>query len=471
MYGKDEALGLPALYSCVRLIADNLASLPLKMYIKPPGSVHAARYDGPSLFDKPSVTGTLYDWLFVAMTSLLLHGNAWGYITGRDGYGYPTGIEWIPPEDVAVTDDETQPWNPLRARIYAYGRLMDRSELFHVKAFSVAGRTEGISPLRAFALTVTAGLEASRYGTSWYASGGFPPGTFQNQEIEIDADQAEQIREMLTSAMRRRQPLVYGRDWDYKPVVVPPSEAQFLDATQMNATQLAAVYGLPPDRVGGKTGDSLHYSTQEQSALQIIEALRPWLVRLETAFYDLIPANRYVRFNSDALLKTDLETRTKIYHMQRSMGLRNVDEMRELEDLEPLPGSSGGENIPLDVMVAMARSIRGIPNSMMPSLTLEMDLAADRLEKLQKEGIAAPVSPDSQDVPSPQQVLGQIVGSQRGDPDADPAEAAFLAAWQALQARRGGSRPDDRGGPEYIGPWLPADELQPASARNGNGRH
>jgi len=190
MYGKDEALGLPALYSCVRLLADSLASLPLKTYIKPPGSVHAARYEGPSLFDKPSVTGTLYDWLFVAMTSLLLHGNAWGYITGRDGYGYPTGIEWIPPEDVAVMDDETQPWNPLRARIYAYGRLMDRSELFHIRAFTVAGRTEGISPLRAFALTVTSGLEAQRYGTSWYASGGFPPGTFQNQEIEIDADQA-----------------------------------------------------------------------------------------------------------------------------------------------------------------------------------------------------------------------------------------------------------------------------------------
>ena len=129
----------------------------------------------------------------------------------------------------------------------------------------------------------------------------------------------------------------------------------------MNATQLAAVYGLPPDRVGGKTGDSLHYSTQEQSALQIIEALRPWLVRLETAFYSLIPANRYVRFNSDALLKTDLKTRTEIYYAQRKMGLRNVDEMRELEDLEPLPGPAGGENIPLDVMVAMARASGASP--------------------------------------------------------------------------------------------------------------
>ena len=110
-----------------------------------------------------------------------MQGNAWGFITGRDGYGYPTGIEWLPPQDVDVQDDETQPWNPLRSRIYAYGRLMDRQELFHVKAFSVAGRTEGISPLRAFALTILAGLEAQRYGTDWYRSGGFPPGHVPEQ--------------------------------------------------------------------------------------------------------------------------------------------------------------------------------------------------------------------------------------------------------------------------------------------------
>ena len=122
------------------------------------------RYTGPSIFDKPAATGTIYDWLFSAMSSLLLHGNAWGLITGRDGYGYPTGIEWIPAEDVNCEDDPQQPWNPMRTRIYVYGRLTERHELFHVKAFSIPGRTEGISPLRAFALTVMSGLEAQRYG-------------------------------------------------------------------------------------------------------------------------------------------------------------------------------------------------------------------------------------------------------------------------------------------------------------------
>jgi len=784
-YGVDEALGLPALYSCARLLADSAASLPIKIYTRAGSGASAQRYSGPSIFDQPSADGTLYDWIFTAMVSLVLQGNAWGFITGRDGYGYPTGIEWIPPEDVACIDDEQQPWNPLRTRIYVYGRLMRREELFHIKAFAIPGRTEGISPLRAFALTVLSGLEAARYGTDWYAAGGFPPGTFQNNEIEIDAAQADEIRSMLTSSIRRREPLVYGRDWDYKPVTVPPSEAQFIEAIQMNATQMAAIFGLPPDRVGGRRGDSLTYNcadieteiltthgwlrhdqlsagdmcltlststgmaewqpvqavhvfddgpydvirmenlshssvttpdhrwpvmlqgrrggysgwawkttetlptdarisaaapvvaqreakwsdelveliawlwtegwagpwgsvtltqsqtanpgnvariraalgelfgpagelqvrsrpswredhsdrgivhfrlnakagrillahapdkvvstqflseltrsqlelfvqtsldadgikrlggrgavmaqrdkhrleafqvacaltgrsgairgptaagmwnmsiqvtpwrrpaghaeyisrettdlvwcvstpnrtwfarrngtcyftgnTVEQSTLQVIEALRPWLVRLEHKFFTILPQQRYTRFDSDALLKTDLKTRTDIYKIQRDIGLKNTDELRELEDLPPLKGQAGGENIPLEVMVAMARSIRGIPNSMLGGLTLEMDLAADRLEKLQKEDLAAPDVPGVPPAKSPDQMLGAIISSQRG---LDPQDGAAVRAW--LRAR---SRKHQGTDPEFIGPWVP--EERELAHVNGNGR-
>ena len=482
-YGVDEALGLPALYACTRLLADSLASLPIKIYSKASGKT--VRWEGPSFFDHPSVSGSVYDWLFTAMTSLVLQGNAWGFITGRDGFGYPNGIEWIPPEDVQCEDDEQQPWNPLRTRIYVYGRQMDRDELFHIKAFSIPGRTEGISPLRAFALTVLSGIEAQRYGTDWYRAGGFPPGTFQNTEIEIDADQAEQIRAALTTSMRRREPLVYGRDWDYKPVTVPPSEAQFLEATQMNATQLAAVFGLPPDRVGGRRGDSLTYNTVEQSTLQVIEALRPWMVRLETAFFNVLPQNRYARFNSDALLKTDLKTRTDIYHLQRSIGLRTVDEMRELEDLEPLPGDAGNETIPLDVMVAMSRSIRAIPNSMLSQITLEMDLAAERLQEIQDN--APPPVPGQNgsgsgsssgngtngqnpqdtiqsDVPTPASMLGQVLGQQR-----DGGDEVAEAARRVLAARKAGRQRGPAVDPEYIGTWLSPGELAAYASRNGNG--
>src|SRR5580765_1367698 len=456
-FGTDKALALPALYSGVSLLANSTAALPLKLYVKPgPGETRTQRYNGPSIFDHPSVDGTVFDWLFMCMSSLLLQGNAWGLITSRDGYGLPQSIEWMPPEDVNVVNDEMAPFNPLRARIYCYGRLMDSSELFHIKAFSLPGRIDGLSPLRAFALTIVSGLEAERYGTDWYLAGGFPSRTSETTEIEISREQAEEIRGMLTSTIRSRQPLVYGRDWKYSPVVVPPSEAQFIEAIRMNATQIASILNLPPDRIGGTRGDSLTYNTVEQSTLQVIEALRPWLVRLETAFFGILPQNRYCRFNSDALLKTDLKTRTEIYHTQREMGLRSVDEIRDLEDLEPLPGGAGNEFIPLEVMVAMARSIRGIPKSMESSIDLEMDLAADKLQELAKQGLAQPTPGDMPQVPSAGQELGQIIASQRhyGGTREEREDAQLILDF--LEMRRRAKAAVKESPPEFVGAWIPS---------------
>ena len=389
-FGVDAALGLPALYAGTKILSDNAASLPVKIYTKH-GDGRRTPYTGPTLFDNPSVIGSPYDWIFTCMSSLTLHGNAWGLITGRDGYGYPTGIEWIPPEYVIVEEDDAQPFNPLAAKVYAYGRPMKwfgpDAEVFHLTGYSLAGRIEGISPLRAFALTILAGHEAQRYGTDWYASGGFPPGTFQNSELEVDAEQAAIIRRMLVTSLRRREPLVYGRDWDYTPVTVPPSEAQFIDAMQLNATHIASILDLPPNRVGGKSGDSLTYSTVEQNQLQVIEALRPWLVRLEFGFGRLLPNRRVVAFNTDELLKTDLKTRTEIYQIQRNIGLRTTDELRELEDLAPLPRGAGNESLPLTLMVSMAQRAGALPKSMLDQVVLLMDIAGKKLEDLQKGGM------------------------------------------------------------------------------------
>jgi hypothetical protein len=291
---------------------------------------------------------------------------------------------------------------------------------------------------------------------------------------------------------------VYGRDWDYHPVTVPPSEAQFLEAMQMNATQLAAVYGLPPDRVGGKRGDSLTYSTVQQGALQIIEALRPWIVRLETAFFKLLPTNRLARFNSDALLKTDLAERANIYRTWREIGFQSVDEMRDTEDLEPLPRNTGKDNIPLEAIVAMARSTRAIPNELIPQVTLEQRLLYEYLQSLAVNteppglppGNEQPAGPGSANAPPPVSdpgaaganvagpggtggyqpinVMNQIVKDMlsvrdNGGPEGEAVEQ-FLGSMikKHIQADR-----NDQSGPEFLGPWVPPDRAR----SNGNGRH
>lgn len=390
IFGVERALGLPALFAGTKILSDNASSLPINVYMQA-NDGRRTPYHGPHLFQNPSVLGTAYDWMFACMSSLTLQGNAWGLITGKDSYGFPTGIEWIPPEHVIVEQPLNEPFSFQRTKVFAWGREMKwhgfDAELFHVKGYNLPGRLAGLSPLMAFALTILAGHEAQRYSTDWFATGGFPPGTFQNSEMEIDESQANMIRHMLVTSLRRREPLVYGRDWDYTPVTVPPNEAVFIDAMQLNATHIAAILDLPPNRVGGKSGDSLTYSTTEQNQLQVIEALRPWLCRLESAFAPLLPARRVVGFNTDALLKTDLKTRTEIYQIQRMIGLRSTDELRELEDLPPLPGGAGNESLPLTLMVSMAQRAGALPKSMLDQVVLLMDIAGSKLEDYAKEGL------------------------------------------------------------------------------------
>ena len=420
----DQVLGLAAIYSAVRIIADMIASLPVNVYRYDSNGV-PVKLPSSQLLDSPSVTGTLYDWLFMGTASALLHGNGIGYITSRtgvpagaSGLGLPATIEWLPMERVHIQDDEAQPWNPLRAKFFFDGRQLEREEIVHLRAFVVPGRTAAISPLRAFATLISQGLGALDYSETWYKNGGFPPGTFQNTAEEVDRQQATEIRQRLTDTLRTHQPLVYGRDWEYKAISIPPNEAAFVESMQLNATQVAAIYGLPPERIGGKRGDSLTYSTEQQEVLAIItDTLRPWLVRWEQLLKTILPNTQFAKFDVDQLLKTDLKTRYEIFGQQLDMGIRTADEIRRQDDLPGLPGDVGKSTIPLKILERMAATTRAIPKAILNEVVLEQELAAELLLKLQALGVVAPDDPGEPQVKAgPLEYLGRQLTLSRAAP-------------------------------------------------------
>lgn len=391
--GVDAALRLQPVYSCVRVIAEGVAQLPLQQY-RDLGNRNVKMAPG-QLISKPSAFLNSFNWRYQYVSSAALQGIAAGLITARDGYGYPTTVEWLPAEHIDIID--SSPWNPAKAQFFYYGRPVSREDLLYIPAFTIPGRTRGISPLRYFQLLIESGNDALEYGASWYRAGGFPPGTFQNTETEVDEEQSNEIKNRLTRAIQRREPLVYGRDWDYKPVTVPPSEAQFIEAMQLNATQIAGIYGVPPHRVGGKQAGSLTYTNVESESIGLItDTLDPWLVRLEAALAECLPSQQYAQFNRDARLRMTTEDRHKIYQLDRDMGLRTVDEIRELEDLPPLPGGGVGKDpLPLQVLVAMARGIKEIPRSFEALVTESPadTLAREQTAVLAKEAAAQPDEP------------------------------------------------------------------------------
>lgn len=332
---QSTALSLAPVYAANRLLAASVSTLPLKAYRRlgdervPMGSL-------PQLFDRLVTSGEVVPWLHRCVTSLGLRGNAYGYITSRDGYGYPTDISWLNPAAVSVDDATGVPvWR-------VNGQPVAREDIFHIPWFTLPGETLGLSPLAAFAAIMNGGLAAQRYGNDWYAAGGIPPGTFKNTAKAVTQDDARTIKTRLVAAIRTREPIVYGSDWEYQPITVKPAEAQLVESTRMTANQVAAIYGVPPEMIGGETGKSMTYQNVEQQSLNFVQfTLRPWLVTLETAFSSILPDRQYVKFNADALIRADLSTRHEVYRIDREIGLRSLDEIRALEDLPPLPDGEG----------------------------------------------------------------------------------------------------------------------------------
>lgn len=343
----DQALRLHSVFAAVRLLADSVSCLPLHVYrlvddrrVKVPGA---------TVFDEPSAVDTPFDWVYKLMTSTLIHGDAFGMVTSRDRFLHPTNVEWLKTASIYVDESKST----IRPEIFYEGKRIDNlDDVFVVRGFVRAGRFRGLSPIEVFAESIGRGLAAAQYGGDWYANGGFPPGTMKNNKKTVPDKESREIRARLTRAIRAREPLVYGEEWDYNAVAIPPEQAQFLGAMRLNAAQIASIYDVPPERVGGEPGGSLTYATQEQDQIRLALTVQKWCTRLEYAFARLLPRGQYARFNIDAMIRTDLKTRHEVFQIDRTIGLKSVDELRALDDLAPLPDGAGASYLPLQAVIA-----------------------------------------------------------------------------------------------------------------------
>jgi HK97 family phage portal protein len=336
---QERALRLAPVYAATRLLSDSVASMPLKSYLDK-GARRSIPL--PPVFTRPAAVGTRYDWLHRCMTSLTLRGNAYGLVVSHDVNGWPDQVEWLHPDDVHVQD------NFAAVPVWFYkGRRLDPGQMFHIPAYTLPGQILGLSPIAHFATTMDTALLAEQFGRDWFANGSTPAAVLETEKV-VDKDAASILKSRFKEAAAGRDVVALGMGVKYRPISVPANESQFLETIKASANQIAAIYGVPPEKVGGETGGSLTYATVEQNSIDLLTwTLRPWLARLEEALSKLRPPAEDVQFNADAMLRTDTLTRYQTYRIARVIGLNSVDELRELEDLEPLPNGQGQNYAPL----------------------------------------------------------------------------------------------------------------------------
>lgn len=363
---QSRALSLAPVFSAVRILSQDISTLPLKAYRKVDGE-RLPMKNLPPLFQTLLDDGQLVPWLFRLVTSLALQGNAYGYITQRDAYGFPTAISWLSPTVVAV-DESTGV-----ARWRVNGDIVPTEDILHIPWFVVPGKTQGLSPISAFAVTMNVGLHAQDYSNEWFEQGGVPPGTFQNTTQTVSQAEANIAKTRLVSAIRSREPIVYGKDWTYAPISVSPKDAQMVEAGNWTANMIAGIYGVRPEKIGGVAGSSLTYATVEQNQLEYVTGtLRFWAELLEGHFFGMLPQRQYVRFNLDALVRADLKTRWEVHEIARRIGARNVDEIRVLEDEPVLPNGEGTDYTPI------------MPGAAIPAAPNDSTATGDNVTPLQR---------------------------------------------------------------------------------------
>jgi HK97 family phage portal protein len=336
--GWSGSQAIPAALDAVRLRHDLIATMPVQVF-RTTKSGRPERIDTPPVLRQPGYAGApgnlgIISWLAASQKSLDLRGNAYGIIVDRDGRGRPTQIELQHPDAVrpVIRDGRV---------IYRIaGKPYEARDVWHEISHDEPGSPVGLSPIAATARSLGIQLAAEQFGADFFRDGAHPTAMLMNTKGQtVDGATAAVIKSRFLAAVNgNREPIVVGGDWDYKSLSVAPNESQFLETLQDGVNQVARIFNVPAELIGGgASGSSLTYANRSDRALDfLVYRLGPAILRREAALGQLVGPDEFVKLNRGALLATDLLTRYRSYEIALRNGVLTLDEVRDLEDRPPL---------------------------------------------------------------------------------------------------------------------------------------
>lgn len=326
-----SALANDAVWACVRLLAESVSMMPLHAYTIRDG--RRVPIADPVLLTSPAAFTTSGEWVYQMLVSLLLRGNAYGQVLARDGMGYPTQVEIVDPDTVAWVRKDDKTWG-----LRVGGVEQDRTDVFHVRAYPVPGQPAGLSPIK-YAAARALGLSAAAaaFGEGFFTQGAHPTAVITTDQ-PLNETQARTLKDRILASIRGREPAVIGGPGiKWAPMQIAPEESQFLETQKLTVTQIARVFGVPAEMIGGEASNSMTYANVTQRAMDFLTyAVQPWLTRLEAAISGLLPAQRHVRFDTSVLVRLDALTQAQVDEIRLNTGVRVVNEVRTAIDAPPV---------------------------------------------------------------------------------------------------------------------------------------
>ena len=353
---ERSAMQMTAVYSCVRILSEAVASLPLHFYEYRGDGSKVKATNHPLYFllhDEPNPEMSSFTFREVLMTHLLLWGNAYAQII-RNGKGEVIALYPLMPDRMNVERDD-------KGRIYYEYRMMAEdaptmkgntvklasSDVLHIPGLGFDGLV-GYSPIAMAKNTIGLGIACEEYGAKFFANGAAPSGVLEHPGVLKDPSKVrESWTQTFGGSSNANKVAVLEEGMKYTPISISPEQAQFLETRKFQINEIARIFRVPPHMVGDLEKSS--FSNIEQQSLEFVKyTLDPWVSRWEQAMMrSLLSAEDkkkyFMKFNVDGLLRGDYQSRMNGYAVGRQNGWMSANDIRELENLDRIPEELGGD--------------------------------------------------------------------------------------------------------------------------------
>ena len=353
---ERTSMQMTAVYSCVRILSEAVASLPLNVYRYTDSGGKEKAIDHTLyrlLHDEPNPEMSSFIFRETLMTHLLLWGNAYAQII-RNGKGEVIALYPLMPDRMTVDRDKNG------KLYYKYTKsnddaptmengsvYLDSSDVLHIPGLGFDGLV-GYSPIAMAKNAIGLAIAAEEYGSKFYANGAAPSGVLEHPgTLKDPAKVRDSWNSTFGGSSNSHKVAVLEEGMKYTPISISPNEAQFLETRKFQINEIARIFRVPPHMVGDLEKSS--FSNIEQQSLEFVKyTLDPWVIRWEQALYRTLLSDEekktlFFKFNVEGLLRGDYASRMNGYATARQNGWMSANDIRELEDLDRIPAELGGD--------------------------------------------------------------------------------------------------------------------------------
>lgn len=349
----DMAMTYSAVYSAVRVIAETIGMLPWRAMRRAPDGrrIHASSSPVEFVLNRqpnPEMTPMVF------RTNLLAHALLWGNGYAeivRDNAGRVAELWPLIPDTVEVKRDRDTGERYYRITPYnGAAAELEQRDVFHLQGLGFDGM-QGYSVVSLMAKSIGLGLAAEEFGSSLFGNGAMPNSVLKHPgKLGPEAHErlAKSVKDQYSGASNAFRTMILEEGMSWESVGVPPEDAQFLETRKFQVAEIARWFRVPPHKLADL--DRATFSNIEHQAREFVtEALMPWITRLEQEadkklFAPRNAGNMYTKIAANGLMRGDSQARAEFYQKMANLGVFSVNDIRELEDLDPI-GPEGDKRL------------------------------------------------------------------------------------------------------------------------------